>query len=179
MNNLNKLIRLKVLEIGMTLGFVAFSFFLWDSFRNGEVIEAMNSVDNNRSYAYVDIVKESKYLLAPMKDEEALESLVPKTISMQNGTHLNTDYAFGLKIDKASTLDYQNIKIAFNHEVSYLKDFYEKEDNDYYYFVFDKGSLSDANQKTYEIQLWLDENTTLNYSNKNLLYEFTNLADVL
>ena len=161
MNNLNKIIHLKVLEIGMTLGFVAFSFFLWDSFRNGEVIE------------------ESKYLLTPMKDEEALESLVPKTIAMQNGTHLNTHYAFGLKIDKASTLDYQNIKIAFNHEVSYLKDFYEKEDNDYYYFVFDKGSLSDANQKTYEIQLWLDENTTLNSSNKNLLYEFTNLADVL
>ena len=179
MNNLNKIIRLKVLEIGLTLGFVAVSFFLWDSFRNGEVVEAMNSVDNNRSYAYVDIVKESKYLLSPMKDEDALESLAPKKIQMQNGTHLNTHYVFGLKIDKISTLDYHNIKIAFNHEVSYLKDFYEKEDNNYYYFVFDKGSLSDAKQKTYEIQLWLDENTVLDSSNKNLLYEFTNLADVL
>ena len=118
MNHLNKIIRLKVLEIGITLGFLVFSFFLWEAFRNGEVVQAMNNVDNTRSYAYVDIVKESKYLLAPMKDEEALESLVPKTISIQNGTHLNTHYAFGLKIDKVSTLDYQNIKIAFNHEVS-------------------------------------------------------------
>ncbi len=178
MKNLNRIICFKVVEILITVVFLICSFYLWDSLRNGEVIALLKTTKNNTSYAYVDVLKDRRYQFYPVSDEIALRTLLPSTVQMVNQTKLNTYYEFGLKIRKSSSLNYHNLKISWNDEVHFLSEYYVKEDEEYYYFSFEKGSLKGAS-KQYEVKVWLDASSNPNQMNRSFDYEFVNLANIL
>ena len=161
-----------MLEIGIVVLFLIFSFVIWHSLQNNEAIRLKKEKDWNTSYAYVEPYT-NYYTLQSLKDEIAKNLLVYQTVQMVNGTHLKTDYILGLRVNKSSDLDYTYVKIEYNNQVSYLKEFYNSEDDLNYYFVLDKGTLGVS--KTYYIKLWIEENE----NTKSFDYEFLNLADIL
>lgn len=176
MENIKKVIHLKIMEIFIVVGFMILSSFLWSSLHFGEVFTLLEE-PTPTSYAYVEVLKNNAYVLYPMNDEIALQSLMPNSVSMVNDTYLDTTYAFGLRSHKSSTLDYQNLKISIQGKAYYLKNFFFSEDEEYNYFLFEKGSIQ-ASTILYDVKLWVDVETTSSTYGKTFDYEFLNLENL-
>ncbi len=178
MKNINKIIALNCFEIIFAVFFVAISFISWNHLNHGEIKELEEYARQNPSYAYVDVKNSSQYYMYPMSDEEALSRLVPYQVKMVNDTYLKTNYTLGIRIRKTSTLNYQNLKIWIAGNISYLKNYYISEDEEYYYFELEEGVLT-AESKNYDIKIWIDSNLKENVSNQTISFEFVNLANIL
>ncbi len=177
MKNITKIIHIKIMEIFMVIAFVIGSYFIWNSLNKSELFELLENNHLPTSYAYIEVLTENQYNMYPMQDEEAMNNLLPNSIQMINNTYFNTEYALGIKVKKTSTLDYQNLKISIQNKASYLKDYYVAEDNLFYYFKLEEGSLQ-AKTIKYDIKLWLDIEANKETSGTSFEYEFINLKNI-
>lgn len=176
MNNLNKMIRTKVLEIFFVILFIIGTYIPWNSLHTSETYELLKR-PNPTSYAYVDVIKYNNYEMYPMKDDTAIKMLMPNSLQVINSTYLDSGYSLGIRIKKESTLDYKTIKISFHEKVFYLKEFFTKEDENYYYFLLEQGSIK-ANTLSYDIKMWIEETPETNVYGKKLIYDFVNLDSI-
>jgi len=175
MENIKKIIHIKVGEILIVILFVLFSSFVWSSFTSSEVFQLLQEPIPT-SLAYVEVLEDSNTLYQ-VNDEIAMNTLTPRTVKMVNDTYLDTKYALGIKVFKTSTLDYQMLKVAIHGNISFLKDYFLKEDEDHYYFLLEKGNVQ-ATSILYDVKLWLDANSTSEILGKKFEYEFVNLENI-
>lgn len=177
MKNVDYLIHRKIREILFCLLFLLVTSFVWYSHANSETTKLMKQVVIPNSYAYVDVLKQNTYTMFPMDDDVALNRLIPTRVNMVNDSLSKTKYSFGLKVSKDSTLDYTCLKISLNSQISYLKDFYLTEDDDFYYFLLESGSLK-GETREYQFKMWLDAEVQNEAQNQTFLYEFVNLENI-
>lgn len=169
-NNVNKLVIIKIFEIVFTICVVFFSVQLWHS--KGTQNFFVNSLlPSTLSYTNLTIENPIDYSLYPMTDEMAMETLKPSFVKVSNDTYTMEGYFLTLKIDKSSTLDYRYLKISLNDKIYLLSDLEKFEYNDIYSFVLDKNVIA-SSMKTYIVRLWLDTSAGNDMQAKNLVMYF-------
>lgn len=167
MKNIDKIIKMKVLEILFVVCILIIACTVWFYFRKSEAYRLLNEKQPS-SYAYIDTVHPSKVLL------QAGETL-SNSLRVVNDTYLDMPYSLGIQIAKNSSVNYSALNISFRNNVSNLDKYYYGEDDTFYYFLLEKGNLV-ATSIPFEIFLWLDENTLVTQG--SLRYDFVNLENM-
>ena len=175
MQTINQIIYCKVKEIIVLVLFIIGATYISFALNDSMVLKIPELIPN--SLASVHVLKNNNYALYPMNDEYAKNYLMPTSVQITNSTHQITNYAFGLKVSKDSTVNYKNLKISFRNNVSLLSDYYYKEDESYYYFLLESGQLK-GGSLLYDFKIWLD-NEVISSENQLLKYEFVNLRNIL
>lgn len=106
---------------------------------------------------------------APITDDNALKFLEPGEYKIKNLTGESTNYSFGLKINKDSTLPLQFLRIKINdNEVIDLIDYKCNEDDENEYYCLDSDFI--VEEKDIDIFMWLSEETDNTAQGKKLIY---------
>lgn len=167
---IDKLIRIKVLEIVFLVAFVMVSTSLWKSSSTEELFSMVSSF-GNLSYTSIQIENPIQYEMFPMRNQDALKNVKPCVVLVSNDTYTEEEYMLVLKIDKSSTLDYHVLNISMGGEVFSLKDLPLLEETLNYYFVLDENKLK-GDKRRYEIQLWMDASAGNEMQSKSLAMNF-------
>lgn len=174
--DINKLIVKKVIEIFFMIGFVFLSTFLWNSKNTKDFLAVAAGSFNNLSYTNISIDNPINYSMYPMTDKNALEKLSPCYIRVSNDTYKMESYALVLKINKASTLDYQYLNIGIDNKIYSLNDLKRKDNIEEYLFILDEASIK-GSVKTYEIKLWLNTTAGNDMQAKDLIMTFDLISE--
>ena len=168
--DINRLILKKVVEIVFMVSFVFFATYLWRGKHSQNMLAAMNSF-HNLSYTDLIVTDPIDYSMYPMTDEYAMQYLKPCLIQVINETYTHENYTLVLKINKKSSLDYHFLNLGLNEKVYSLKDLESKDTNDEIVFILARDSIV-GEVKTYNIRLWLDSQTGNEMQAKNLIMNF-------
>jgi hypothetical protein len=168
--NINKLIYANIIELIFVVAFIFGSIPLWENLNNSISLKTASSFENI-SYTNLTVDNPSEYVLRPMSNKEASESLEPYKLYVVNDTLTEEEYTLYLKIEKTSSLDYNNLNISINDSVIPLNELEMKEDLEYYYFTLDNNSIV-GNTIDYDVKIWLDENTGNEAQGKSLSLTF-------
>lgn len=169
-NDINKLIVKKVIEIIFVSCFVFLAGFLWKSNNAQEFLTSIASF-NNLYYTNFTMESPIDYSMFPMADEDALKKLKPCTIKVINETYTNENYRLVLKIDKSSTMDYHYLHVAVNDQIYSLANLEQIEEAEDYVFILAKDSIV-GTTKMYEIRVWLNTLAGNDLQGKNLIINF-------
>ena len=168
--DINKMIVRKVIEIVFVFAFILGSAQVWRSEKTQEMLNSI-AVFSNASKLSLQVKNQINYSMYPMTDERAMEKLVPCTLTVKNETYSEENYTLVLKIDKSSTLDYNYLHISIDDTIYALNALEKEITNKEIVFILDRNSLL-ANQKEYEIRLWLNTLAGNDLQAKNLSMQF-------
>lgn len=174
MENIDKIIKLKVLEIIIAFCFIFVFSFVWYSLNQSDTFKLLEA-DMPTNFSSLSVLYDNHYSFYPMEDSLALNSIMPNSILVKNETYIDSEYAIGIKVHKNSTIYYNDVKIAISGDIHFLSDFYVYEDSNFYYFILERGNIV-ASYKTFEFQMWLCDHS-FSLPNSTFLYEFVNLSD--
>lgn len=172
MKRINRMIRNTILEIALVISGVFLSIPLWQSFNLGEY-ETVAYYYDNISYTNLEISDLSDYVLFQTTDDLAINNIKPIDISLSNDTNTIENYSLWMIIDKNSTLNYNNLKICYNNEVSYLNEKKTVEDDKYYYILLDEGNIT-AEIINSKLQIWIDSNINEDITDRFLSFDIEN-----
>lgn len=172
MKKINKMIRKTILEIALVISFVFLSIPLWQKF-NLEEYETVAVYYDNINYTHLEVSDINDYVLYQTSDEIALENVKPININLINDTNTLENYSVWLVIDKQSTLDYQEIKINYNNETSFLSNHKTLEDREYKYILLSEGKIKAENVNS-QLLMWIDSNAKSDITNKTLIFDIEN-----
>lgn len=175
-NDINKLIIKKVLEIIFVVVFVFFSIS-WIKSADMQSMLATASTYANLNYTNLSVLNPIDYSMYPMSDSYAVSNLEPCTVRVMNETLTSENYTLALKISKKSSLNYDYLKIAIDNYIYTLKDLEMKEENDNYFFILDTNLIT-GDIKDYNIKLWLCEETGNEMQGKELIMSFEIINEV-
>ena len=148
MKYLQKLKYHKILEICLWLVFVGITYMLWNFkgfyetaayYENASVIEVLD----DPTYSTI---------LYALNDQDAELYLNDYQLTLINNTYREEKYHVYLAISK--NIDDNHLKIK-KEEVTYLKELFSHEDNNYRYYLLDTNVLQ-GNTKKYEFSLYND-----------------------
>lgn len=176
MNNITRIIYRKIREIALCVFIIVATFFINDAMNHSEVFKLLE-MEKPTSLAYVDMIKKEDNELYLVEDQASLDHVEPIIVQMVNDTYLETTYALGMKVNKKSTMDYNNLKISYLDKIVNLKELFVGEDATHNYFLLERGDLT-ASSKTYEIKLWIDKKGEMTETNNTVQYEFMNLENI-
>lgn len=168
-NDINKVIIKKVIEILLVVCFLFLSFHLWRNKNISSLASLMAA--NQTGYTSLDIENPIDYVMYPMKDEDALNNLAPCFLKVINGTYSTESYQLILVVSKESTLDYHYLNISLGDKVYPLMDLPIREDEGSYVFLLDEGTIC-GETKEYEARIWLDKRTGNDMQSKQLVMSF-------
>ena len=114
-------------------------------------------------------MEHNSFGLFALSDEEVLNRSNDNKFSIINKKDKEYDYDLYLKVRKDSTINIGKVKIKFNNEILALKDIYDREDNNYYYYLLKSDKISDKEDFSYLVYL---EDDTTDYGNNSLTYSF-------
>ena len=172
MKYINQLIRRKIVEITICCIIIIISVPLWNLWPKDTIAYAKTY--DNTSFAYVTVSMYQHYQMVPMKDQEALKYLYPMKVTLAKNIIAETHYTLVIRVSKKSNIDLSTLKLSINNQIYFLKERFYKEDDTYNYYLIDEDALKEP-EKEYSINIWLDENTTVETQNKNFLYDIINL----
>ena len=167
MKNIDKIIKMKVLEILFVLCILVIACTVWLYFLNSDAYRLLNEKQPN-SYAYIDTIHPPKVLIQ-------VGETLSNSLRVVNDTYLDMPYSLGVQIAKNSSVNYSSLNISFHNNVSKLNEYYYGEDDTFYYFLLEKGNLV-ATSIPFEIFMWLDDSTSVTQG--SLRYDFVNLENM-
>lgn len=176
MNNITRMIYRKIREIALCIFMIIATFFINDAMNHSAVFKLLE-MEKPTSLAYVDMIRKEDNNLYVAEDQASLDHIKPISVQMVNDTYLETTYALGMKVSKNSTIDYNDLKIAYLDKIVDLKELFVGEDATHNYFLLERGDLT-ASSKTYEIKLWIDKKGEMPEANNTFQYEFMNLENI-
>ena len=99
----------------------------------------------------------------PLTDEEGMKT-APYTFTIKNTCDTFIDYEISLGITNQTTLDSQYVAVVLDYNEIKTLNTYESTTIDGYKEgrILQKGSLSEQDEVTYNLRLWLDEDVTVN-----------------
>ena len=114
-------------------------------------------------------MEHNSFGLYVLSDEEVLNKSNDNLFSIVNKKDKEYDYDLYLRVRKNSTIDISKVKIKFNNEILTLNDIYDREDDNYYYYLLKSDKINDEVDFSYLV--YLDDNST-DYGNNSLTYSF-------
>ena len=114
-------------------------------------------------------MEHNSFGLYALGDDEVLNKSNDNEFSIINKKDKEYDYDLFLRVRKDSTIDLTKVKIKFNNQIFYLSDIYNREDDNYFYYLLKSDKISDEEDFSYLI--YLDDDTT-DYGNNSLTYSF-------
>jgi hypothetical protein len=169
-NNVNKLILKKVLEICFVLTFIFASVPLSQKLSQSTSLASAAYFDN-ASFTSLNVTEPAQYFLYPISNKEAINTISPYNLEVVNDTLTLENYTLYLKIEKTSTLDYNALDIEINDNIYSLNTLDMESDDEYYWFVIDKNSIK-GDTYNYSVKIWMDENTGNNMQGRSLSLAF-------
>ena len=169
---INKVIWTKILEIILLCVLIVISlpiYLSWQQKSDTKVLANVNNMDLLYTSIGIDSPLEIKSY--PITNEEALTKIKSSKITVTNESWTAENYTLVLTISKDSTLDFNCLNIAINDEIQALNTLELKEDASNYHFIIDCNNLK-ADDKEYNVKLWIDEKTNNNMQNKKLIFSF-------
>lgn len=166
-NDINKLIVKKIIEIVCVACFLFVSFFFWKSGNTKSIIAAFQDL----SYTNFNIENPIDYAMFPMTDEDAMKNLNPCYITVSNETYTKEDYILVLVVNKNSTLDYNFLNISVGDEIYSLNTLEKIENEEEISFILVNDSIV-GNLETYAVRLWLNSLAGNDMQNKELIMHF-------
>ena len=115
----------------------------------------------------IEILKESEEIVLenafPITDEEGMKT-TPYTFTIRNTCDTFIDYEVSLAMSNATTLNSKYVAVVLDYNEIKTLDTYESTTIDGYKEgrILQKGSLSQGDEVTYNLRLWLDEEVTTN-----------------
>ena len=169
----NKSILLIVIGILLLLSvFIGTSYALWVLSYNqeGENLVSTDCFD----ITYTDSNSISLLDTYPMSDEEALE-LTPYTFTIKNICSHNADFNVNLETLSTSTLDANYLRVKLNNSNSKLLSEYNINDNKLVNNAINSRTLLNdvlfaSEERTYNLRLYIDENSTSSQSTNKEYY---------
>lgn len=168
--DINKMIVRKVMEIVFVVAFIFGSAQIWNNEKTQEVLNSIATF-SNANHLDLQVKNQINYSMYPMTDEKAMERLVPCTLIVSNGTYTTEAYSLVLKINKSSTLDYNYLHISVDDSIYALNALEKEVTENEIIFVLDRNTLM-AEQKEYQVRLWLNELAGNDLQAKNLSLKF-------
>lgn len=172
MEYITRIIRRKIIEITVCCILIISSVPLWSLWKNNNIVYAKTY--DNTSYAYVTVSRYQKYEMVPMKDQEALKYLYPMKVTLAKNLISDTHYTLVLRVSKKSNINLSSIKYSINNQIYFLKERFYEEDDTYSYYLLEEGILKET-KKEYNLNIWLDYNTSTKEQQKLFLYDIINL----
>lgn len=168
--DINKLIVRKVVEIIFVLSFVFYSTSIW-VFKTPQNTLSSTLALATLNYTKIQIEEPQEYSIYPMKDTVALRKQNTWSVNVINNTIFEESYLLVLNYSKSSTIDYSFINISVGQDVFSLDSLPMEEIGDNYYFILDEDTIQSMT-KSYEIRVWLKEETENDMQAKQLIMSF-------
>lgn len=152
------------------------SFPIWGIWQDKESY-SLAKLYSNTSLCNVSISQYQNYQMYPMKDDIAMHYLNPMKVTLSTNTTVNNQYTLVLRLSKHSTMNPDILKISINSQIYLLSSLYQKQDDNYSYYLIDQGTLTDI--KIYNINIWMDYDLSGNEDlNTTLTYDIINLDSI-
>lgn len=164
---INYMIVAKIVEIMFIITFIILSFILLQNIR-GNGISFEKSLGLDLSYTSLKLENQMVYSMYPTSENEVITRLKDTKIMVENNSLTEENYRVILRVSKASSLDYNVVKIAINDKIFHLSTIFLGEDEMYYKFLIASDTLKGA-RKEYNVKLLISEIPINEIQNKQLV----------
>lgn len=165
---MKKIVKL-VAEIVFVSAFIFFTYFYWNNLEINKYANIAKNSGNMVSLTAYEEESVSNGLLIPISDEQALKSVKPGLIRVENTIETTKTYRIIFCVKNTSTLDYNYLTINVDNQIYKLNELETFKDETYTYLIIDTYEIDDENK--HQISIWLNEDAGNDTMGKSLAFD--------